>query len=517
MSLDTQVLPLPSLEPRLYNQGDFVNREYELRQIRRKVNEGLAGYPITQPVIHLWGLRGVGKSWLLRRLETDYRFAPDKRNGKEGTFSLLADFHAVELRFSTWEPIRVTRLLGRLVEQVEKQLGERLYDAARDELTAFKAEFQRLTESDGTREAADLVDWFVALIVRLSRRFVPLLLLDTVEKLDEDSFFWLESHVIEPIVRTNGVIVIVAGRKEIPRWREFGVRQRLVVWEITSFNKEGTTEQLARRGYGHLGDLVYSLSSGHPYINQFLGEALDRLTNRQPPPPDFVEAHRAEVVALLGALETEFLREVDSEVHRNVLRILSTLRKFNIELARHMLGKLLDDSYERQPDSYFLRLFEDLEDTNLVWWSADQRGYVIGPELRRLMALRAQKGSMEAFIERHKEALKKYQEIVRRPSSLDHVGFLTETLFHLANTLLGQELSIAEKEIKAFLDEVLVPDKLTTDGADALFQLIYRDQELQDPRGVMSGAIYDQVIQRIRRFRDQRAESEPVEDTQDEP
>ena len=331
MSVDSLVSQLPSLDPAEYCPDHFANREFELRQIQRKVDEGLAGYPITQPVLHLWGLRGAGKSWLLNHLQVRYRFAPGKGIEKDGTLCLLADFHAVELRFSTWEPIRITRLLESFVGQIEDQLGEKLQEVAGGELAELKAEQQKLREAGGKREASSLTDRFVGLIVRLSRRYVPLLLFDTVEKLDEDSFFWLESHLIEPIVRTNGVIAVVAGRKEIPRWREFGVRQRLVVWEFASFSREGTAEQLAKCGYGHLGDLVHSLSSGHPYVNQVLGEALDRLAGRHPLAADFEEAHRSEVVALLGALEAEFLKEVESEAHRNALRVLSTLRKFNVE------------------------------------------------------------------------------------------------------------------------------------------------------------------------------------------
>ena len=126
------------------------------------------------------------------------------------------------------------------------------------------------------------------------------------------------------------------------------------------------------------------------------------------------------------------------------------------------------------------------------------------------MALRARKGAVESFIKRHEEALRLHQIYLERPS-LDRVGFLVEALFHLVNTLLGQEADAVQKRINAFLDEVLQPANLTTDGADALFQLIYRDQELQDPREVISGVVYDQVIRRIRRFRDQLAGFEPAE------
>ena len=33
---------------------------------------------ITQPIVHIWGIRGVGKSWLLHHLRAQYGFAAEK-------------------------------------------------------------------------------------------------------------------------------------------------------------------------------------------------------------------------------------------------------------------------------------------------------------------------------------------------------------------------------------------------------------------------------------------------------
>lgn len=529
MNVDTQALPLPSLEPRLYNQKDFVNREYELRQIQRKVDEGLMGYPITQPVIHLWGLRGVGKTWLLNHLMAKYRFVAGPKNGKEGTLCLLADFRAIELRLSAWEPVRITRLLESLVRQIEAQLGDKLSEVAADALAEFKAERQRLIDHDRDRDVNVLTERLVELLVRLSRHFVPLLLFDTVEKLDEDGFFWLESHVIEPIARTNGAIVVIVGRKEIPRWREFGVRQRLVVWELRPFSREGTSEQLTQlwksrsfdqkegieqliqREYGRLSDSVFFFSAGHPYINQVLGEALIELSRHQLPVSNLEETYRKEIATLLEALETRFLDEVDSEAHRRVLQILSTLRKFNIESARYMLGKLLDDRYERWPDAYFLRLFEDLEATNLVWWNSDLRGYVVAPPLRRLIELHLliREDPPEHFTRRHATALKLYSQWMRRfPSD---PTFIIEVLYHGANSLRDKGPDRVRDWISDVLDKVLDRTYLTTDGAHLLFQSIYRDADFQDTYEKVSRDAYDLLMRRIRLFRDSLAKEESVE------
>ncbi|MBN1177752.1 MAG: ATP-binding protein, partial [Anaerolineae bacterium] len=207
-------------EPEGYNPDYFANRRYELRLIRRKVDEGLTKQPIIEPLVHIWGIRGMGKSWLMRHLDALYRFKPD-----EATVSILVDFS--KSQFSHWVPSTITDLLQAVVDDIRIQLPEgKLQDVAQSELSAFQSELEEIGQ-DSKRTPTHLSETFVALICQLSRAVVPLLLFDTTEILDEDDFFWLESHLIEPIVRTDRVVVVVAGRKEIPRWREFGARQRL--------------------------------------------------------------------------------------------------------------------------------------------------------------------------------------------------------------------------------------------------------------------------------------------------
>ena len=121
--------------PESYDPQYFADRQRELRWIGRKVQEGLSGYAITQPVVHVWGIHGVGKSWLLRHLRAQHGFASGKGVKKEGTLSTLVDFAGSPL--SLGEPPTVADLLEKLVQEVEDQLGDRTEAAAR-ELAAFR-------------------------------------------------------------------------------------------------------------------------------------------------------------------------------------------------------------------------------------------------------------------------------------------------------------------------------------------------------------------------------------------
>jgi len=510
-SMNPHARTLQESPPEPYDPQYFADRQRELRWIGRKVEEGLSGYAITQPVVHMWGIRGVGKSWLLRHLRAQHGFAPGKGVKKEGTLSTLVDFAGSPL--SLREPPTVADLLEKLVQEVEEQLGDRT-EAAAGELAAFREEVVAV-RAEERREASAVAERFVSFINRLSHVFVPLLLFDAAETLDPDDFFWLESRLIEPIARTDRAIFVVAGRREIPRWREFGARQRLSVWELGAFPRGGTLEQLEMRGRGYLGDVVHSLSFGHPYASQVVGQALDQIAGKRPVGEDFEEQHRAELAMVLEQVERELLREVRPESHKDILRTLSVLRKFNIESARFVLSGVLDPEYGKRSDAYYLRLYEELEDSNLVWWSTDHRGYVLDTCLRRIIDLRLQKGAPERYVQRHRRALELYEDWIGK-NPLDRGSFLLEALYHLVSTLMGKPAEEVQRQVKRYLGRFLTSGNFTVDGADAFLQLLVRDLELQDHGRVMPKPVYEQVVQVVRSFRDKIAGVEPAEGDSDE-
>jgi len=483
-----------------YEHRYFAARRRELQQFHRRVEEGLAGYPITLPVIHTWGIRGIGKSWLLQEIRQQYTFPAEPKAEGKGTACALIDFHRT--RFSRWEPLAIANFLESILQNIKEQSGEQ-WNVISEESQAFQTELESVKAAEGKRAASALAECFVACIKPLSETFVPLLLFDSTEVLGDDDFSWLESHLIEPLARTDRVIIVVAGRKEIPRWREFGVRQRLKVLELQPFSEEDTQEQLEKRGYDRkLGEIVHSLSFGLPYANQILGESLGVFT----PTENFEEDHRAEVLALLGEVEGELLRGIRSEDQRNILRTLSTLRKFNIESARTLLTQSLKDKkYQDKGDVYYLRLFEDLEDTNLVWWSTDQRGYVVGYPLRRIIGLRMQKGESPHIFRQQHSAAQKFYEMRAKKNPHDCGPTLLEALYHLSNKLVGERPDEMQRETDRFLAQFLTPENFTTDGADTFLHLLRRDSELQNHRGVMPKPIYEHVVDKIRDFRDQIA------------
>ncbi len=507
MSDNSTALPVSGIvpsEPESYNPERFANRERELRLIDRKVEEGRHGSPITQPLVHIWGVAGIGKTWLLCELAKRYEFEPEKKpNERKAAFTLPVDFR--QWRLSVWEPQSIVNFLSHMVDDLHEQLGRPMLDA-QTELRDFKQCVQKVETEEA--EITGLMERFADIVNRLSFDFVPVLLFDSVETLDEDLFFSLESHLLEPIVRTDRTVTVVAGRREIPRWREFSVRQRLVKWRLEAFSLEDTLEQLDKRRFSREGKIIYPFSFGHPYVTQVLGQKLVEWAGPRPITPEFEKEHEPQILELLAAVE-DMLLDVGPEL-REILRILSILRKFNIEAARYLLSQIPKDSrlrerYSQKADAYYLNLFDELEDTNLVWWSTEKRGYVLSYTVRRIMNRRLQMQDPQEFARRHHVALELYREwIGAYPKNCG--PFVIEALYHLTNEMDAKSPEEIGSEVEDLLAEVLIPESFTADGANAMLQALRRDREFQGET-IIPREVFDRAIEYIRQFLDGLAES----------
>jgi len=473
-------------EPDAYDEKLFTNREKEIQLVKRKVDEGRYHQPIIQPLVHFWGVMGIGKSWLLQWLFGSYRFtANGQEPGLKLTFATLFDFG--EFVISLWQPSSVVRFLKALIEQIREQIEQdaEIWAFVGPQLEDFDDNAQDVLTGKG--EVNELAERFVQIVNRLSQDLVPVLLFDTAEKLDGDVFFWLESHILEPILRQDRSVVVIAGRKEIPRWREFGTRQRLVRKQLQPFDEKETAKMLERRGV-QVAEDIFFYTFGHPYAIQVLAQA----TKGQ------------EFVPYLAQVEARFFLGIRPD-QQAILRILSTVRKFNIESTRYLLKKLLGDEYGSWSDVRYLRLLESLEDTNLVWWETGQRGYVLDYTVRRILNRHLQLQKPTEFVRRHGIALELYRRWIREYAK-GCGPFVREALYHLGQMWLGsadERKQEYESQANTFLEQVLNDQKIATiDEINELWLSLRDDEEIQET-GLRS--FYQPILERIRDLRNARA------------
>ncbi len=471
-----------SLEKVAYRPAYFVGRERELAIITSRLEDNLfSGGAIAAPsVIHVWGLQGVGKTWFLRELQNASREIALQNARKRGVICLWLDFQDSELVADG--TLQQPALAAALLEQAREQMQE-----AADELPA-----------PGNLPAA------IEFLKGLTHEYALLVLCDTAEQLSHDDQLRLGSELIAPLVRTDQVIVVMAGRRELPRWRDLAVRQRLRSFELKPFDKATTREQFQKLNYPpELADIVYRLSFGHPYASQVIGASLHSTHRTDQATADFEQEHLDEVKVLLGKVEEELLKAAES-ADRKTIRCLAALRRFNIESARKILRDLQSEALGRRSDGEFLLLFEKWQRTGLVWWSSEKHGYVVGDPLRRIIDLRIEKANPTDFQQRHKLALAFYCQAVER-NPLDQPLYLLEILYHIARRKVGASAEELKRDIiREFVEPYLDTTHLSADGADTFWHLLDRDEELQNSRNILPYDIREAIDKAISALIDER-------------
>ncbi|HOV47084.1 MAG TPA: ATP-binding protein [Anaerolineae bacterium] len=469
MSIYPPIPDTPTPTREAYNAAHFVGREEDLRAIRRKIEEGQAGYPITRPVIHLWGAPGIGKSWLLQHIYTEFS-AKTEDSAKlhtRGILTALVDF--TKLPFKAEDPSSVKALLQALQDGLQR--GE------------------TPAPDDSEDKGAISVGHFIQDVIEWSQRFIIVLLFDSVEKLPPDDFFWLEREIIAPLARTDRVLFVIASRKELPRWKEFSVRQRLEVWELREFDLQTTQEQLTRYALPEeAAREIYPYTFGHPYANQVWSVAW------QEGKPTAEQS-----LALLGQVERELLKDTVLERERDILRTLSAPRRFNVESARSLLGQVVDAEFGALSDGYYLHLFGALEQTNLVFWSSELRGYTISLPVRRILDLRIQMSDPKKFRQRH-TFLREFYEGQAGKNQLDRGALLLEALYHLARETADETPDDRENRVQQFLQTYLTEEQLDTDNADTFLRLFRGDQEFWGEAAVLPPTLQGEVQEQVERL-----------------
>jgi len=465
-----------------YQPGHFVGRGTELGIIKEKVRSGLNGDSISKPVIHIWGPPGIGKSWLLQHLAHEYNSGPQDQIGpspkKCGTLAAQVDFRDLEL--SQENSLPIAQVVAGIFDQLQPPEPE---GSLPEEARAFQAKCEQFKQSpDGAGEPPGLLECFLKYVEWLTERYVPLFLFDSVEKLPEDDFFRLEHEIIAPLAHTDRVLFVIASRKELPRWKEFSVRQRSEVRELQGFDPQTTQEQLTRYALPEeAAREIYPYTFGHPYANQILGAIW-----KEGKPSE------EKSLALLGQVERELLKDTALERERDILRALSTLRRFNVESARHFLKQAVDPEFGTLSDSYCLRLFGALEQTNLVFWSSEQCGYVFSREVRGILQSRLKLAEPERYQELHQHAFEMHQQWMERYQGQEE-RFFPEMLHHCVQQYCG-DARILQQEVIALLERWLTPTHFNGEQLDSLYHLIAADLELE---AALSSTLCGEILTRI--------------------
>lgn len=463
--------------PPQYDRSQFVDRNDELQMVEQKIRTLQRDELLVEPIINFWGVKGIGKTWLLRHLQDTFSFDPQAAG--QTTFAILYPFYE--------PPIRLDEVVRELAFSTLTQLDPKLTDVER-------ADLERAAKSG---RASTLV----SAIHTLSKRFVPLILLDNAEVVGKADWERIEKELIEPIVSKNRVLLIVAGQRQVPRWKKFEVRRRLVEpdkSQVRPFNKAGITTLLEKREYQIPVDELYPYTAGSPLLVDVIARYILSCAEQTEVDKRWLESNRNKLLPALRAAEEDLLAGVEDKPRlHDAIATLAPLRFYRVEALQWMLERRSGATDYSEVDCYNTLLDLD-EETDIVWWNRALRAYETSTIIRRVLNQRTFIEDRDGYIAQHRQAQTMYWEWAEkyRDASED---FLVEVVFHQASVYSATN---DPNELQASIDKALefARSYLTLDRFIILRRQIKGDDELLDQLPVK---MRDYMLQTLEEFEDE--------------
>jgi hypothetical protein len=406
----TQRLPLGPNRP-------FVDRETELALIKAKIQAGCQmDGKIPLAVTCFWGASGIGKSCLLEDIESRYR-----RDGSCSTEECRTIAVRISLSKSTesanvfWsdQKFAAAQVVPELWKQLTRQMGAQLPDLA-------------------NYSPEQVAKAFVHQISRWVNGVTSIILLDTLDDVvreDEQAFFWLEEHLIEPLALTDRVLFVLASRGELRRWKRFQVSRRVDLIPIKAFKDPSDLGHQVKADE-QVGEVLYQHSFGHPFATRRLGDWLqEHGVDLQKATPTEVEnaLDTSTVTLVLDPIIKDILEHVQA---KDLVKAISVLRWVNVEPVRYLTEELGLVEH-KLGDAYFLDLIGQIQARHILYWDIQTTNYRCDPSVRRLIAHSLELNNEKYFEQAHIKAREFHQQhLDKYPEYLAH--YIPELAYHTA-------------------------------------------------------------------------------------
>jgi hypothetical protein len=448
---------------RPYQEDLFVNRQDEVEKITDKIRLLQAEQPVSQSVINYWGIEGIGKSWLLNFLKDKFSYSRNIIYNKIPTFAVLYNFRDMDAGDG----------LSRFARDVSSQVLEQLKSVLPSEA---KPRLESANKSGNLEVLSDS-------ILVLTKNFTPLILLDHADNVPAGTWDEIEKTLFEPIVTTGRVLIVVAGRRQMPRWKRFEVRRRLMEAhnsQIKPFDKQGVIRQVEKRHVPISADLLYPYTAGNPHIVDAFVQNIQEWTKDSEKvriDKNWIEENKKSFLDVLQLSESELTRGVAGRLRQPLFAVVP-LRFFRLEAMRHMLiGQ--NAKFKSEPEGYFLQLVRSLDqETEIVWWEREKRAYVTSEVVRKLINRSKYLEAPRDYEASHKQAFEMYQQWADdSPKTSDE--FIIEMLFHHASICeVKNDAGCLRSEVDTILN--FARANLSVERRDTLHKLIKDDIELLD-------------------------------------
>ncbi|MFZ1403615.1 MAG: hypothetical protein WAW03_11060 [Anaerolineae bacterium] len=457
----------------------FVDRKKILAKLKKAIDGAIKHSLPIKRAVRLYGISGIGKSWLVRRFTQQYGcLLPTKT--RRGTCSLVFDFDILTTERITSR----AELLSLLIKKIYEMLSR---TAEIDGSIRSRISDEDLKTPSSTRPQD-----IMALLQIPTERFVPICVFDSIDVLEQERpnwYAWFVDEIWLPLADQKNTMMILVSRQQRMEMHDLQ-RSMFDVWKLAPFDSMEVTDFIGRCvpnvDVERVSREFFSYSHGHP-------GAIRRLTS------SMNGAGSTPMASLLGDVVTSWLDPFAQDI-REYITLASALRRFDIEhlrsfLARHDEGA----SLESKPLSYFIRVVDSLLATGLVNWSVTSH-YCVDPTVRSVISIWLSQEKPYSHRLRDQLAEDFYLKRLQESPELDPTDVI-EATFHVISVGRSQsdDDEILWNELETKLSPFLRPARYDRLSIGRLHKFLKSDKELQQ----LLGSLFFKLEQWIASVRSQ--------------
>jgi len=477
----------------------FLDRLGELKAVTDRLYILHGGGSVFQCVLNFYGILGIGKTRLLDEIHQRAWTGKWQDHTLPPTFSALTDLAQgpdLSREKAFMNPYRRgAEILADQMRQLEQQTKEhdkKFFEVLKAFRTLYvpESDDDEQTWHDFAHKANQVASAFSLYVYRQvkqrERQKQPVMLLfDNVDELPSQVFDWLEYEVFSPLVQTDRILLVCAGRSPV-RWKRFEVRRRVLLRKLSPPD-DGALLERPQTSWSTVADQIVEITFNYPPANDAIVAELERMENAKAIDLETFNLHRPGFIKLMvDVIEEKLLTDVDSDL-RQAFRIIAPLRQFDVTRLRAVLPEFDPERFGDRGGNYYLLMLNRMVDTALVEWSVLRKAYVLDETLRRILTLDVEAQNIELVEQIHQQAADLHHSWLEENTE-SRGGYVVEWLYHRAQVLRLQgrnPLEISEairNDLQRVLDKLYrvgePGDGRLLDSARRLVEEIKRDPDL---------------------------------------
>jgi hypothetical protein len=387
----------------------FVHREAELRLALDRLSLLRAGKSVAESILFFHGVPMVGKSALLQAI-------------KQRAIQNLIPTALIDFTKGFDDPKEKVRLVREILRQWQE--------------SADIGPLPPLVTEDEPDAAARKLVAYSRQLHQGARPTPVALLLDTVELISHEDFSWLQRNLIEPILDGEKSFMAFAARAEhieLPVELSWPVSRRTRFIALKTFTPEETKDHY-KALLGETPPTIWHkqlmsnpnwLTLGVPGLNEIAFE-------------HSFDSEESGVRYMVEQVVFKRIAQGDVAEIQDLILVMSSFRKFDYRVLAQMANHFWPHTYPESSRRLGVQLARKMKATMLMEMRQDGYGYVISPNIRRLLDDYQRFRSKQQHFETHCLSYLWFQEEV---SQGDFVS-VADQIYHLAGAWFDFRLDV---------------------------------------------------------------------------